>query len=189
MFNGVEWIPVQGTAQDLSRAEEMSALALYNLFLHSPDAESGRLNRFGEDRDADTEGGQGGSRHHSNDDEYEDVPHSQDNSEESACESDWDSEEDNSQQGNLPDERGGRTNTQPNSSLSHHSTDKCLCHHASSSESECKSEGVEEGKIGTTQENVTEESPPENKSSSKGDADDEDAGEESLQMSPLTLQA
>ena len=78
--NGAEWIPVRGITQDLSRAE-MSALTLYNMVLHSPDTESERLNRFGESRDTGTVGGKGGGRHHSDDNEDEDAPHSQDTEE------------------------------------------------------------------------------------------------------------
>ena len=40
----------------------------------------------------------------------------------------------------------------------------------------------------TTQEDVTEESASESENISEGDVDDEDPGEESSQMSPLTLQ-
>ena len=46
--NGPEWILVQGTAQDLSQAEEMSAFTLYNMVPHSPDAKLERLSRFRE---------------------------------------------------------------------------------------------------------------------------------------------
>ena len=95
--NGAEWIPVQSTVQELSRAEEMSTLTLYNLVPHSPDADSKRMNRFGENRDTDTVGGKGGGGHHRDNDEDEDAMHSQENPEESANESDWDDQGDNSQ--------------------------------------------------------------------------------------------
>ena len=91
--NGAEWITVRGITQDLSRAEETSALALYNLVPHSPDAQSERLNRLGENRDMGTAGGKGDC----NEDEDEDIMHSQGNSRESTCESDNEGKEDNSQ--------------------------------------------------------------------------------------------
>ena len=91
--NGTEWILVRGTTQDLSRAEEMSALALYNMVMHSSDTESERLNRFRESRDAGTVGSKGGTGHHSNEDE--DALHLQD-IDEGTHESNWDDEEDNS---------------------------------------------------------------------------------------------
>ena len=51
------------------------------MLLHSPDAESERLNKFGENRDAGTVGDKGGSGCHSDDNEDEDAPHSQDTEE------------------------------------------------------------------------------------------------------------
>ena len=91
----MEWIAVQVTTQDLLRAEERLALALCNLVPHSPDAQSERLNRFREDRDMGFADGKGGGRHYSDDDEDEDAMHSQENPEESTCESDREGEEDN----------------------------------------------------------------------------------------------
>ena len=72
-------------------------LALCNLVLHSPDAQSERLNRLGEDRDVDIVGGEGSAKHHIDNDEEEGTIHSQENPEESAHKSDGEGEEDNSQ--------------------------------------------------------------------------------------------
>ena len=105
--------------------------------------------------------------------------------------SDGEGEEDNSQQDNPHDESEGEANTpqHPGSSSSHHSTDKHLHPHSSSWGSECNSKGAEKGERAATQEDVVEEeSSSESKSSSNGEVDVEDAGEELLQTSPPTLQ-
>ena len=73
----------------------MSTLALYYMVPNRPDAESERLNRFGESRATGTVGSEGSGGHHSNDDKDEDAPHSQD-TEEGTPKSDWDDEKDNS---------------------------------------------------------------------------------------------
>ena len=83
--------------------------------------------------------------------------HSQVNPEESACEREWGGEEDNSQQGNSHDKSEGGTITlqQLGSSPFCHPTDKFLHPQFSSLGSEYESEGAEEGKKVTTQEDVT----------------------------------
>ena len=138
--------------------KEMSALTLCNLVPHLLGMQSERLNRFREDIDVDIVEGEGSGKHHSEDNKKEDTMHSQENPEESTCESDWDDKVDNSQQGGLHDESKGRANTpwQPGSRPSCHPTDKHLCPHSSSWGNECESEGVEEGEKVTTQEDVTE---------------------------------
>ena len=49
--NGAEWIPMCGTASDLSWSEEMSALVLCNMVPHILDEGAERLVRFRECRD------------------------------------------------------------------------------------------------------------------------------------------
>ena len=83
-----------------------------------------------------------------------------------------------------------RNNTPPHQSLSlsHHSSENCLCPHPTSWVHQCKSEGVGESKRTATQDDNMEERSSERESSRNGNVDDEDADEESLQMSPPTSQ-
>ena len=188
--NGTEWIQVWTTTQDLSRAEEALALALCQLVPHILDAQSVRLNRFGEDRNADIAGGEGSGECHSDNNEEEDTTHSQENPEGSTHESDLEDKEDNSQWGDLHDKSEGGTNTpwQPGSSPSCHPTDKHMHSHSRSWGSKCESKGVEDDDRVTTQEDVTEESSSGRENNSEGDTDDEDASGELSQTSPLTSQ-
>ena len=162
----------------------MSVLTLYNLVTHNHDAHSERLNRFGENRDIGAVSGKGGGGHHSD----EDAPHSQ-NTEEGARKSDGKNKEDQSQEGNPPN-KGKARHTKPR----HKSSAHCQHTHSASWGSECESEGTEESERASTQEGDTvEERFPESVRSSASEGErssevDEDAGEESSEMLPLTSQ-
>ena len=137
----------------------MSAIALYNLVPHSPDAQSERLKRFRESQDVGVADGKGGDGCYSDNDMDEAAMHSQENPEESAHESDGEGEDGNSGQDDSHDRRGDRANTpqHPGSSSTYCSSDKCLHPHSSSWGSECESEGAEESGRPLTQEDDTVE--------------------------------
>ena len=102
VFKGSEWITVCSTMQDLSMAEEMLVLPLCNLVPCSPDMQSERLNKFGEDRGAHDTGGEGGSGHNSNEGSPRKSNHK----------SDGEGQDINSPQ-NIPDDGSGMRSTHP----------------------------------------------------------------------------
>ena len=206
--NGAEWIPVPGTARDLSQVEEVMALTLCNMVLHSPSAQSERLNRFREDRaweDAEGEAGSGGiaplhvSSHDEGSDEKVTPPL------ESPEGSPHDKSEDEGDDfqispDNLQNEIGGEATVSPLQSPGscHHFSRGC--HHPCSANGadQCETEyeeGVEESERAATQDDETEEdssgrssSKSSSKDSSKGNADDKDREREPSEVLPPTSQ-
>ena len=59
--NEAKWIPVRGTASDLSQAEEASTRELSNMVPHDTIEGAQRLNRVGEQRNESGNGGVEGS--------------------------------------------------------------------------------------------------------------------------------
>ena len=154
MTNEAEWISVQGTVQDLSHTEEMSALALFNLVPCSPDDQPERLKRFEESRGTGAADGEDDGRHYSDDDIDEDDTEFQENLEESTCKSDEEGGEGISGQDDTHDSRGSWASTpQHQGQSSHcHSSNKHLHSCQGSWGSKCKSEGAEESERVSTQE-------------------------------------
>ena len=130
---------MHGTTSDLSCAEEVSALILYNLVPHAPNKGAKRLDQFGDHRDAEGGVGEASST---------EFPHEEGPREESMCE---DKPEDaGDKDGDDEDTDEESMSSSGSSQESPHSTcrysDRC-CHPPSWAE-HCESEDRKDGSLG-----------------------------------------
>ena len=146
--NGVEWIPVHGTANDLSQAEEISALVLCNMVPHIPDKGAERLDRFGECMD---ENERDGVKEASS----AEAPHEEEVEEQTMDEDDREEEDEDMDDEDVDDEDRDEDSESHSSSgsiqESPHSThcysDRC-CHHPCSQAKQSESGNGENGSFG-----------------------------------------
>ena len=129
---------MHGTTSDLSHAEEVSALVLYNLVLHIPDEGVKRLDWFGEHRD--TEGGVGEAA-------STEVSHEEGIEDESMCEDKGENDREDADDEDADEESESSSSSAQESPLpTHQYSDRC-CHPHSWTEWS-KSGDWEDGSLG-----------------------------------------